>query len=166
MVQTNAAGLALVAVGAILVIYSMQFFDRGTKYASITAIQSYLGLPYAYAQSELSHESMESHSKEKGPITGWVYLGPSHDEKNWNFDLKSIDPTSGIVLESKAETPLWDRKFDAFTGTLFEGIIGVGKPKKIEVVPKGACVRLKSNQGFDEVVLVELWMKVEMTQCD
>ena len=164
--KTNAEGLAIMALGTMLIIYAMQFYSRGEENVSTEITRSYLGIPYAYAQTEFSHESIESDSKPIGPLSGWVYLGPSHDEKKWNFDLKRIDASFGIVLMSTSDTSLWDRKFDAFTGTFLEGIVGVGKPERLGMVHKGACVRLESVQGFDEVALVELWMKVEMTQCD
>ena len=163
-VQTNAVGLALVAIGAFLMIWSLQFYDRGARFHSDTRTGLHMGISSAYAQEGETGAPIGD-PQEQGPRSGWVYLGPGNDDSEWNFELEEIDSEAGIVVRALKETPLWSRKFGTFTGTLLEHIFGGQSPEVVGVAKTGSCFRLGEEHSIEGVALVELWLNVEEVEC-
>jgi len=164
-VRTNAEGLALVVVGVFLIIMSFQFFARQKSFAADSAELRPVVSRSAHAQTGFPKVLLAEVQEHASAKTGWAYLGPAHDEDQWNFRLQRVDPKEGIILRATKPTTLWKERFGAFSATLLGPLLGDKKPEKVGVAEKDSCFKLVDDQDIERVALVELWLKVEEAVC-
>ena len=151
------AGVVCIGLGVSLLLAAAHI-SRAGRETEISRNLPTLVTPLAAAEVQQPPEDPTVQPPDAQPpaATGWVYLGPEGEAGEWVFSplhgpAESIAITpDGTIMRAERTVPLRENHYGDWTGTFIGALLGQDKPRILERLTPGACVRVLEGRecGF------------------